>query len=253
MFRSQRLKPKPVSEQDTWNSRHLLIELNNSINWRNYDWDKDVDEQTRNIFKQWWDFAVDNKIPEAIEKFKLANRKNESWSYPLYELGYLHMLSNQPEKALEYFKKAYVLEPKGFFSLITDLFVVEQIISSNLPVDAYKDYVDLHDEFIGTKKEEKCVKILNKYPNLGPLYKIYLECLVFNMKFDEAEIVFKEAEKFEMDIDSKMKIKIIKCLFYIMTWYPEKINNELEWISKENSSLETDNLASIINSYNNKL
>lgn len=208
--------------------------------------DKEVKIEARKLFQEWLKLWWENKIQEAISEFMKALTIEEDWSYLNYEIWYSYILLEEYEKAIEYYKKVIKIEPKWFFSVITETYILEKIIDGSLPKENYKKFLKIFDTPIWTVKEWLCEEFLKEYPNFGIMYAIYIETLVFNLNLEKAFNIIEKIDSFDMDIDSKMYIKLSTAIIYILLWDKKKAKECLYWIYRSDTSQDIDAISDFI-------
>jgi tetratricopeptide (TPR) repeat protein len=236
-----------ASKDEIWTVRQLLINFHGAFNWRAYDADKEISKEARLLFQEGLQLWSNNNIEWALIKFKQALIIEENWAYLNYEIWYTYWLLANYDEALKYYKKVMDIESRWFFSVITETYILTKVIDNKYSKEVYKKYIEIYDTPIGTVKEWLCKIFIEKHPGINIIYPIYLETLIFNLNLEEASKIIEKLDWIEIDIDSKMYIKLSQSLYYILLWNKKEAYSCLFWIYRMDTSRGIDNLADYIN------
>lgn len=132
---------------------------------------KAIPARAQELHNQARNLGAGGKYSEAIKLLDEAASLAPTWPYPPYDAAFTHLLSGDSTKALESYRKADSLAPKGFFTTKTAVYALEQEASKKIPQGTYLKYVSLEWADSVASKKAALDAILQTAPNFPPALK----------------------------------------------------------------------------------
>jgi len=183
----------------------------------------DVSEFAMSFYEQAKKHQGEADNIKAIEEFQKAHKEAPNWIYPIYNLAVLHLLEDDYDNALKYYKLADEIAPKGFYDTKIALHSLLREKSGDLKKGVYKNYLLL--ELTGALTNESLTNessinrfnykltiggLLKEVQNFAPLWKDYA---LFLDSTEEKLDAFEKGLAQNPDIKTKGILLINKAIF----------------------------------------
>ncbi len=110
------------------------------------------------------------KNEAALEYFSRAAKAAPDWPYPLYDAAFTYLLQRQYVKALDLYRQADRLAPRGFFTSKTAVHWLQREKDGTLPEGTYLAYLSL--EWVAPEQQAKLIQALvDQVPAFAPGWK----------------------------------------------------------------------------------
>lgn len=129
----------------------------------------------------------EGEYEKSIEFLTKASKVDSRWAYPLYDMAYTYMLMNDFDKALEFYQKVNVMEPRGFFTTKTAVYTLIGEKEGRFPKGLYMAYLSL--ELMEPEvKAESVMHLTINIPSYAPAWK---EAIFFSDNDEEILTIIK--------------------------------------------------------------
>jgi tetratricopeptide (TPR) repeat protein len=108
------------------------------------------------------------KCFELLEK---ASALAPQWPYPVYDRAYTHLLMKDYDNARRDYQETVRLSPRGFFTAITALDILEKEKNGDLPIGTYLAYLSLEWIRDPGQREKAVRQLVKDLPQFAPGWK----------------------------------------------------------------------------------
>lgn len=108
---------------------------------------------------------------DALSAFSEAARLEPTWPAPVYDAAFSYLLMGRPQEALENYEKVDQLQPGGFFTAKTAIWVLRRELSGQYPAGTYQKYVSIEWAQSELEKLEIARALTSSLPDFAPAWK----------------------------------------------------------------------------------
>ena len=132
---------------------------------------RDVPEEAQRLHQLGRETGATGDYGNALALFSRAAALAPDWPYPLYDAAYTHLLMGDFAAALQEYRRTIALAPRGFFTALTAVDVLEREEAGELPVGIYLAYSQVEWIEDPTAKEARVRELLAAAPAFAPGWK----------------------------------------------------------------------------------
>lgn len=148
-----------------------LKDVSGKVNWEVVA-NANVPQEAMDLHAAARQLGSEGNYKEGEQKLLKAHEIAPKWAFPIYDLAYTHLLQNNFQKALKYYKLTNELAPNGFFTAKTAYWALQKELDGTFPAGLYLAFITLEWTDSPEEKIQIAKGIVEKFPQYAPAWQL---------------------------------------------------------------------------------